>query len=187
MSHVTGNPNEAWETEGLEEHQFGFLAALLIHFPEIASVRTWADESALSITFLLESEPDLETVATFEDRLNRALAALSRLLGDRTLRTAHVSARSFNDLSSLRVVRSLDTIIAEEFPILRGMLTETFGKLVIAESPTNDSGEPDWALELGEEDETMPLDYTLRRFKASAAKGHLYGFRDGARVLVYRS
>jgi len=186
VSSVSESSIDDWDTDGLEENEFGFFAALLIHFPEIASVRTSSDDSLLSITFLLASNPDPKLVRSFDEHFNRSLAALSRVIGDGVERIAKTSVLFFDDIASLQVVRPLHSVVAEEFPILRGMVLETFGKLVIVESEQKESA-GGWELDLGENGEAYPLEHTLRRFKASGAKGHLYGFRDGERVLVYRA
>ena len=181
------------ETGGVEEHEYGFVAALLTQFPEIASVRTSTEDSSIAITFLLSENPGPAAVEEFGRRLNRSLAALSRLIGDGIKRTAEARAAGGRaadggvPVTALQIVIPLHSAVAEEFAVVRGMVLDSFGEQVIVEPEGERAGAAGDGPVPGEEEPAYPLEYSLRCFQAAGTKGHVYGFREGARVVVYRA
>lgn len=158
------------------ERQISLLAALLIRYPDIATVRVIPSDGDLKISFLLHDVVENQSVEEFVGHLDQALAALSILGGEKT-RRAKVEMKEYDEISTLEVSRDLQDLSADEFPVLLGMVREHFGNRLIVEGETQDSD-----FIVGEE---FSLGHSLDDFRASESVRHLIGFRDDGRVLVF--
>lgn len=177
VEHHLGERRGAGE-ECLEasDKEIGLLVALLVRYPEISAVRVEPADAAFRLSFTLSAEPDSERLASFEHTLRLGLGALSRLGGWEAARL-EVRIRRHGEISLLDVVRDVDTLSAEEFPVLLGIVKDLFGNLLIMEEAIEE--------EPVDEDEEFALADSLAGLREWRAERTWIGFRDEGRVLVF--
>lgn len=160
------------------EREAGLLVALLVKFPEIGALRVSPKESTLRLTFLLDGSAIVHQPFNEEDfhqRLTRSLDMLSRLAGEKR-REIEIEFDHYDDLFVMHIIRELETLTYEEFPIILGVLAEYFGDMIIVDQ---EGHTPPF-----HEGDDLFLTHTFKHLSAAEAET-LIGFRDGDRVLVF--
>lgn len=155
------------------------LVALLLRYPEIGSVRVLPSSASITLSFWLHAEPDPALMEEFRRRLAQSLHLLSRSEGGGLRRQVHLDVKRQGTLSLLRVSRDLETLAAEEFAILLGMVRQYFGNLVVVE------GDAVWTDADDEYDADLSIAYGLDQVRSARQGDALIGFRHEGRVLVY--
>ncbi len=163
-----------------EYHQASLFIALLVHYPEIAKVRTLGESGSLTLSFLLHTRPKPEAFNLFHERLNQSLRVLARLDGQVDAGACETQLRPQGPLLVLDVFRPIVQVTPEEFPLVVQLVREHLGRELLVE---RDAG---WDESLtGAED---AIAEGLRRAKQiEAASEAIVGFRHDGRVLVFSS
>lgn len=163
------------------EREASMLVAILVHHPEIGSLRISPGEGTLRLTFLLQSPPGPGDLETLKKRLSLSLTALSRLGSakrrkDQAPGHFETIVQSYEELALLHIVRDLRSVVFEEFSVIATVVHECFNEALIIDGDSrpvspyeNDGGY---------------VDHFAEDFRSLTAQT-LIGFRDGGRVLVF--
>jgi len=155
------------------------LVALLLRYPEIGSVRVLPTSASITLSFWLHAAPDPALVEAFRLRLGQGLRLLCRSEGRGVQRQVHLDLKQYGSLSRLEVSRDLETLAAEEFAILLGMVRQYFGNLVVVE------GDAVWTDADHEDEVDRSIAHGLDQVRSARQGDALIGFRHEGRVLVY--
>lgn len=161
-------------------HQAGLLVALLLHYPEIGSVRVVGEAAQLTLSFLLRKSPEPSVYEALRNRLTQALRVLARIEGREEGRVVETVLRPHGPLYLLDLHRDLGSTVAEEFPILLDTVNEYLGPILLVER------EDGWE-EYITGDGSAIADGLQRAKSIQPVREALVGFRHDGRVLVFSS
>jgi hypothetical protein len=154
------------------------VCALLVRFPELASIRCGPMDRTLRLTFALRQRLDKSAQRSLAEALDehaRGFLALSKeepaLLsveceGDRSLTFVHVS-------------RDLESFSKDELELQVGFFNDRYGDALVRNPHPDDHLEADPAA-----DDEAAL-YAIEALRDPAQSKSLVGFREEKRVLVY--
>lgn len=154
------------------------MVALLLRYPELGSVRVLPSQAVLTLSFWLREAPEPAACAQFERRVRQALRMLSRLEGHGYMREVGLTLRGQGPLHVLEVRRDLESLAAEEFGIILGLVRQAFGGIVVVEGEAY-AGDGD------EYDADLTIAHGLDQAKRVRQGEELVGFRQDGRVLVF--
>ncbi len=154
------------------------VCALLVRFPELASIRSGLTDRSLRLTFAVRQRLDrsaqMELNEAIEEHV-RGFLALSKeepavlrveCEGDRTLTFVHVT-------------RDLDTFTKDELELQVAFFSDRCGEALVRNPQPDDQLDADPAAE----DEAAL--YAVEALRDPAKSKNLVGFREEKRVLVY--
>jgi hypothetical protein len=162
-------PDEASDAVGL-------IVALLVRFPEIATIVSHPNEGTLTLSFAVESRLDKRAEVEVRESVGdhvRSLLELSREKPD----TVVVAAESDEATTFVRITRDARTFTREELHVLVALLADRFGATLVR-SPASDDG-------FDEEADDDLVDFALEALRDPTQQRSLVGFREEKRVLVY--
>jgi hypothetical protein len=153
------------------------VCALLVRYPEVASIRSMPGEGTVCFTFAVGQRMDRATqraiAAEIEAHVNGFLA-LHRDGGE-----LRVECESERALSFVHVTRDLETITRDELGMLTGLFAQRFGAALVR-NPVPD--------ELPDEDPVAQdelVECAIEALRDPAQSKSLVGFREEKHVLVY--
>ncbi len=153
------------------------VCALLVRFPEIASIRSMPGERAVRLTFAVAHRLDKKAHAAIVESIEDHVHGFLLLARDEPI-DLHVDCESDRVLSFVHVTRDLETFSKDELVLLVSLLAERFGATLVR-TPTDASSADD----LADQDEVA--EYAIEALRDPAQSKTLVGFREDARVLVY--
>lgn len=175
--------NESFEEINCESddyHRAGLLVALLLHYPELDSVRVHPAEETLTLSFFLREPLEYKAYQEMVDEVDHNLRLLSYIEGRRTPRTIHIRQRKEASLPIIDIHRDIHTLTADEFPVLFDCLKKHLARFLFAEDIV-----PSAHL-LGYDNE-VSISQALDSTKMAQPQAVLVGVRDAERVLVFSS
>jgi hypothetical protein len=154
------------------------VCALLVRFPELASIRSGPADRTLRLTFAVRQRIDRSAQAALaeavEDHLRSFLA-----LGREEPAVLRVECEVDRALTFVHVTRDLETVSKEELELLVGFFGDRYGDAVVRNPHPDDHLDVDPAAE----DEAAL--YAVEALRDPAQSKSLVGFREEKRVLVY--
>lgn len=154
------------------------VCALLVRFPEVASIRSLPGERTVRLTFALRHRLDRaaqsELVETVEEHVRGFLALAKEEAG--TLRLECECDRS---MTFVHLSRDLETFTKEELELHVGFFGDRFGDALVRNPAPDDQLDADPAAQ----DEAAL--YAIEALRDPAQSKSLVGFREEKRVLVY--
>ena len=169
-STATRIPSEASDAVGL-------IIALLVRFPEIATIVSHPTAGTLTLSFAVTGRIDRAAQRDVRDASVEHVRALTEL-GEESVETLDVAVESDAEMSFVRLTRDARSFSREELAMLVAMLTDRFGERLVT-SPAEDDGFDDD----GSADELV--EYAIDALRDPSQKRSLVGFREEKRVLVY--
>ena len=152
------------------------VCAILVRYPEIASIRSMPGNGAVRFSFAVRRRLDSRTQRELAEELDAHVAAFFALEAEGMLR---VECESDRKLSFVHVTRDLDTFSKEELAMLTALLAQRFGDALVRNPVPEEHPDEDPAAE-----EEL-VEYAIEALKDPAQSKSLVGFREEKRVLVY--
>ncbi len=154
------------------------VCALLVRFPELASIRSGPVDRTLRLTFAIRQRLDRSAqtalVEALEEHVNSFLA-----LGKEEPGVLRVECESDRALTFMHVTRDLESFSKEELELHVGFFSDRCGEALVRNPHPDDHLEVDPAAE----DEAAL--YAIEALRDPEQSKSLVGFREEKRVLVY--
>ena len=154
------------------------VCALLVRFPELASIRSGPADRTLRLTFAVRQRLDRAAQAALavaiEDHVHSFLA-----LAKEQASVLRVECEGDRTLTFVHVTRDFESFTKDELELQVGFLRERCGDALVRNPPPDDHLEADPAAE----DEAAL--YAIEALRDPAQSKSLVGFREEKRVLVY--
>ncbi|MBV9148541.1 MAG: hypothetical protein JO024_01645 [Candidatus Eremiobacteraeota bacterium] len=154
------------------------VCALLVRFPEIASVRCVPNDGTVRFTFVVSHRLDRAAQEAIRTAVDEHVDGFL-LLGDDVAGIVRVDCEAARGVTFIHVTRDLEGFSKDELVMLVGMFADRFGNALVRNPVTDEHIDEDPAAQ--EELVSYAID-SLRDPKQSKS---LVGFREEKRVLVY--
>jgi hypothetical protein len=157
----------------------GLIVALLVRFPEIATIVSHPTEGTLTLSFALGTRLDRAAERDVRESVAEHVAALMQATGEQ-LEALAVECEHDERVTFLRVTRDARSFSREELQLLTALLAGRFGDALIKSPAVEDELLED---EMAAADDLV--DYALEALRDPTQQKSLVGFREEKRVLVY--
>jgi hypothetical protein len=155
----------------------GMVIALLVRFPEIATIVSHPGDGSLTLSFAVAEHLTRAAERVLRDRLGEHVRALMDHTGEHH-DVLTVECESDRSTSFVRITRDVRTFTREELQLVVALLSERFGA-ALHRSPAEDDAYDDE----GSSDELV--DFAIEALRDPESQRSLVGFREEKRVLVY--
>jgi hypothetical protein len=153
------------------------VCALLVRYPEIASIRSTPGEGTVRLTYAVSSRIDRAAQRAIIEAIESHVDGFLSLIGERG--EINVECESDRALSFVHVTRDLETFTKDELAMLTSFLADRFGSALVRNPVPDDYPDDDPAFQ--EELAESAID----ALRDPAQSKSLVGFREEKRVLVY--
>ncbi len=157
----------------------GLVVALLVRFPEIATIASHPGSGSVVVSFVVRRKLDRRERDALHESIVEHVRALLEMAGEEEVRPPAVTCEGDGNLTFVRVARDAKTFSREELMMLTAFFSERFGD-VLVKSPTQDDvadEDPIAAEEL--------VEGAIEVLRDPSRQKSLVGFREEKRVLVY--
>jgi hypothetical protein len=154
------------------------VCALLVRFPELASIRSMPAERNVRLTFALRQRLDKAAQARLREEIEDHIHGYL-VLGKEEPETAKIECESDRQTTFVHVTRDTESFSKEELEMLVAFFTERHGETLVRNPVPDDQLDADPAAS----DEAAL--YAIEALRDPAQSKSLVGFREEARVLVY--
>jgi len=154
------------------------VCALLVRFPELASIRSMPAEGNVRLTFALRTRLDKRAQAALADAIDDHVHVYLLLAKD-DARTVRVECEGDRSTTFIHVTRDTDTFSKDELELLVALLRARYPEALVHNPLPEDHLDADPAAQ----DEAAL--YAVEALRDPAQSKSLVGFREEARVLVY--
>ena len=154
------------------------VCALLVRFPELASIRSAPADRTVRLTFAVKLRPERLAQAALTEAVEDHVAGFLMLAKEKpeTLRLEFEGDRT---TSFVHVTRDLESFTKEELELLVGLFSQRFGDALVR-NPL-----PDTHLDDDPAAQDEAASYAVEALRDPAQSKSLVGFREEKRVLVY--
>jgi len=154
------------------------VCALLVRFPELASIRSMPAEGSVRLTFALHTRLDRRAQAVLAEAVEDHINGYLMLAKDEphAVRVEYDGDRS---TTFVHVTRDSDSFSKEELELLVGLFNERYGDALVRNPPPDDHLDAD---PVAQDEAAL---YAVEALRDPAQSKSLVGFREEARVLVY--
>ncbi|HEY1653619.1 MAG TPA: hypothetical protein VGF86_00740 [Candidatus Tumulicola sp.] len=154
------------------------VCALLVRFPELASIRSVPADRTVRLTFALRQRIDRSQQTTVTEALEDHIRSFLALFRDEpgTLRFEWEGDRS---MTFVHITRDLETFTKEELELQVAFFGERLGDALVRNPVPDDHGDGDPTAQ----DEAAL--FAVEALRDPAQSKSLVGFREEKRVLVY--
>jgi hypothetical protein len=154
------------------------VCALLVRFPELASIRSGPADRSVRLTFAMRQRLDRAAQSGLTEAIEDHVRSFLALAKDEP-EIVRVECESDRALTFVHVTRDLESFSKEELELQAAFLRERCGDALIRNPLPDDHLEGDPAAE----DEAAL--YAIEALRDPAQSKSLVGFREEKRVLVY--
>lgn len=154
------------------------VCALLVRFPELASLRSLPDDRTIRLTFALRRRLDRSAQSSLVDDLEEYTRSFLALAKDDP-RSLLLECEGDRTMTFVHVTRDLETFTKEELELQVAFFGERFGEAMIRNPAPDDHLDSDPAAQ----DEAAL--HAVEALRDPAQSKSLVGFREEKRVLVY--
>lgn len=154
------------------------VCALLVRFPELASIRSMPADRTVRLTFAVKSRLDKRSQAALADEIEDHVEGYLMLSKD-AAQTLGVEFESDRSTTFVHLTRDLETFSKEELELLGAIFTQRFAEKLVRNPLPEDHLDADPAAQ----DESAL--YAIEALRDPAQSKSLVGFREETRVLVY--
>ena len=154
------------------------VCALLVRFPELASIRSMPADRTVRLTFALRQRLDRATQTSVTEAIEDHIRSFLRSFKEEpeTLRFEWEGDRS---MTFVHITRDLESFTKEELELQVGFFGERFGDALVRNPMPDDHIDADPAAQ----DEAAL--FAVEALRDPAQSKSLVGFREEKRVLVY--
>jgi hypothetical protein len=153
------------------------VCALLVRYPEIASMRCTPGEGTVQFTFAVTGRLDKKRQQSLTDDIQAHVEGFLTLAAEGG--EVRVECESDRAMSFVHVTRDLDTFTKDELAMLTGLFAERFGGALVRNPVPEEHPDEDPALQ-----EEL-VECAIEALRDPAQSKSLVGFREEKRVLVY--
>jgi hypothetical protein len=156
----------------------GLVVALLVRFPEIATIASHPATGSIVLSFVVRRCLDRRECDALREAIGEHVRALLEMGGEE-VRAPSVTCESEGGMTFVRIARDAKTFSREELTMVTAYFSERFGDGLI-KSPTQD--------EAADEDPVAVeelVDSAIEVLRDPSRQKSLVGFREEKRVLVY--
>jgi hypothetical protein len=154
------------------------VCALLVRFPELASIRSGPADRTVRLTFAVRQRFDRAAQALLAEAMEEHVRSFLALTRDEPT-AFRVECEADRALTFLHVTRDLESFSKEELELQVSFLCDRCGDALVRNPPPDDHLEGDPAAE----DEAAL--YAVEALRDPSKPKSLVGFREEKRVLVY--
>jgi hypothetical protein len=154
------------------------VCALLVRFPELASIRSGAADRTLRLTFAVRQRLDRASQIALGEAIEEHVRGFLALSKDEP-KALRVECEGDRTLTFVHVTRDLESFSKEELELQVSFLCDHCGDTLVRNPPPDDHLEGDPAAE----DEAAL--YAVEALRDPLQPKSLVGFREEKRVLVY--
>ncbi len=154
------------------------VCALLVRFPELASIRSVPAERTVRLTFAVKSRLDKKSQAALRDGIEDHVGGYLLLAKDEA-QMVRVEFESDRTTTFIHVTRDLETFSKEELEMLVTLCAERYGDTLVRNPLPEDHLDSD---PVAQDEAAL---YAIEALRDPAQSKSLVGFREEARVLVY--
>lgn len=154
------------------------VCALLVRFPELASIRSMPAERTVRLTFAVKARLDKASQRVLADAIDDHVGGYLLLAKDEP-QTLRVDFESDRTTTFAHVTRDLETFSKEELEMLGALFAERYGDALVRNPLPEDHLDAD---PVAQDEAAL---YAIEALRDPAQSKSLVGFREEARVLVY--
>lgn len=154
------------------------VCALLVRFPELASIRSMPAEGSVRLTFAVRARLDRAEQAALGETIADHVDGLLMLSKDEA-RTVRVECEGDRSTTFVNVTRDSETFSKEELELIVALFNERYREALVRNPAPPDHVDADPAAQ----DEAAL--YAIEALRDPSQSKSLVGFREEARVLVY--
>ncbi|MBV9057143.1 MAG: hypothetical protein JO351_10970 [Candidatus Eremiobacteraeota bacterium] len=154
------------------------ICALLVRFPELASLRSGPTDRSLRLTFAVRQRIDRAAASLMAEALEEHVRGFLALAKEEPA-VLRVECEGDRTLSFVHVTRDLESFSKEELELQVAFFSERCGDALVRNPPPDDHFDSDPAA-----DDEAAL-YAIEALRDPAQSKSLVGFREEKRVLVY--
>jgi hypothetical protein len=156
----------------------GHIIALLVRFPEIATIVSHPTDGALTLSFAVEARLGRRDEGEIRESVGEHVRSLLELMKEKPA-TLAVACESDESMSFVRITRDAGSFTREELQLVVSLLGERFGSTLVRSPAADDDAFED---EGGDDD---LVDFAIEALRDPAQQRSMVGFREEKRVLVY--
>lgn len=154
------------------------VCALLVRFPEVASIRSLPGDRTVRLTFAVRRRLDRAAQSELVDVLEEHVQGFLALARDEA-RTLRLDCETDRSMTFVHVTRDLETFTKEELELQVAIFGQRFADALVRNPAPDDHLDADPAAQ----DEAAL--YAIEALRDPAQSKSLVGFREEKRVLVY--
>ena len=154
------------------------VCALLVRFPELASIRSGPTDRTLRLTFAVRQRLDRAAQSALAEAIEEHVRSFLALAKEEPA-VLRVECEGDRTMTFVHVTRDLESFSKEELELQVGFFSDRCGDALVRNPPPDDHLEADPAAE----DEAAL--YAIEALRDPAQSKSLVGFREEKRVLVY--
>jgi len=154
------------------------VCALLVRFPELASIRSMPAEGSVRLTFALRTRLDRAGQAALADALSDHVRGYLMLFKDEP-QTLRIDCEGDRTTTFVHVTRDTESFSKEELELLVALFADRYADALVRNPLPEDHLDADPAAQ----DEAAA--FAIEALRDPAQSKSLVGFREEARVLVY--
>jgi hypothetical protein len=154
------------------------VCALLVRFPELASIRSMPAERVVRLTFAVRSRLDRVAQAALIEALDEHLQSFLALSKDEP-EVLKIECEGDRAMTFVHVARDLGSFTKDELELQVGFFAERFGVALVRNPLPDDHLEED---PIAQDEAAL---YAIEALRDPAQSKSLVGFREEKRVLVY--
>ncbi|MBD5606956.1 MAG: hypothetical protein IAI48_17990 [Candidatus Eremiobacteraeota bacterium] len=156
----------------------GLVVALLVRFPEIATIVSHPTDGTLTLAFAIDARIDRRTELETREGVSEHVRSLLDVVGERA-DCLTVVCEADESTSFVRVTRDARSFSREELQMIVALLCDRFGATLLRSPAADDDAFDDEA----SADELV--EFAIEALRDPAQQRSLVGFREEKRVLVY--
>ena len=154
------------------------VCALLVRFPELASIRSMPADGSVRLTFALKARLDKHAQAALADAVDDHIGGYLLLAKDAP-RTVRIECEGDRSTTFVHVTRDTESFSKDELELLVALFNDRFRDALVRNPLPEDHLDADPAAQ----DEAAV--YAIEALRDPHQSKSLVGFREEARVLVY--
>src|SRR5579862_3049070 len=154
------------------------VCALLVRFPELASIRSTPADRTVRLTFALRQRLDRAAQAAVAESIEDHIQSFLLLAKDEA-ETIRFECESDRSMTFLHITRDLESFTKDELELEVGFFADRFGDALVRNPIPDDAADADPAAQ----DEAAL--YAVEALRDPEQSKSLVGFREEKRVLVY--
>ncbi len=154
------------------------ICALLVRFPELASIRSGPADGTVRLTYAVRRRLDRAAQSSLAAGIEEHVGGFLSLSKDEP-EVIGVECEGDRAMTFVHITRDLESFTKEELDLQLGFLRQTYGDALVRSPQPDDHADGDPAAE----DEAAL--YAVEALRDPARSKSLVGFREEKRVLVY--
>jgi hypothetical protein len=154
------------------------VCALLVRFPELASIRSMPAEGSVRLTFALRAKLDKVATAALAETIVDHVSSYVLLVKDEA-RMLRVECESDRGTTFIHVTRDTESFSKEELELTVAVLRDRYPDVLVRNPLPDDHLDAD---PVAQDEAAL---YAIEALRDPTQSKSLVGFREEARVLVY--